>query len=84
MNLLIYYNTNQKNFYIVYTNYIGLNKRLGEENGFGHILVQILSFYDNKLINVLSCNGLYHGVHKESFKSRLARRLIRWLNKYRE
>lgn len=84
MNLLIYYNINQKNFYIVYTNYIGIDKRVGEENGFGHILVQILSFYDNKLVNVLSRSSLYNNYHRESFKSRLARRLIRWLNKYRE
>lgn len=84
MNLLIYYNVNQKNFYIVYTNYIGFDKRIGCENGFGHVLVQILSYYDHKFINVKSFNDLPRNRYKESIKSRLAGRMIRWLNKYRE
>lgn len=84
MNLLIYYNVNQKNFYIVYTNYIGIDKQVGQENGFGHILVQILVYYHNSLVNVKSLTDLFKHYHKESFKSRLATRLMRWLNKYRE
>lgn len=84
MNLLIYYNVNQKNFYIVYTNYIGFEKRVGYENGFGHILVQILAYRNNKFVSIDSYTELLNGRYKESIKSRLARRAIRWLNKYRE
>lgn len=84
MNLLIYYNVNQKNFYVVYTNYIGINRRVGDTNGFGHVLVQILSLYNQRPINLNSLNDMRRYYHKESIKSRLAKRIIRWLNKYRE
>lgn len=84
MNLLIYYNINQKNFYIVYTNYIGFDKYVGCENGFGHVLIQILTYQNNKYVNILSRAELYEHKHRESIKSRLANRCIRWLNKYRE
>lgn len=84
MNLLIYYNPNCKNFYVVYTNHILFDYRVGQINGYGHILVQILVYRHNKLINVNSYSDLFSNSHKESLKSRLARRCIRWLNKYRE
>lgn len=84
MNLLIYYNVNQKNFYIVYTNYIGFDKRVGYENSFGHVLIQILAYRNNKFVNIHSYMELIDSSHKESIKSRLANKAIRWLNKYRE
>lgn len=84
MNLLIYYNPNQKNFYIVYTNGLLFDLVLGQENGYGHMLVQILVYRHNKLFNVSSYRDIANITHKESFKSRLANKIIRWLNKFRE
>ena len=84
MTLLIYYNPNHQNFYIVYTNYLFSNYFVGFENGYGHVIVQILVYRHNKLINVNSYSDISRSSHKESLKSRLARRMIRWLNKYRE
>ena len=83
MNLLIYYNPNQLHFYTVYTNYI--NYYVGYENSYGHILIQILAFRNKKYVNISEWLDLFKiPVKKESLKSRLAKRMIRWLNKYRE
>lgn len=84
MTLLVYYNQNYNNFYIVYTKRIYIDKKVGQVNGFGHVLVQILVYRNNKLFNVKSFNEIYYISHKETLKSRLAKRAIRWLNKYRE
>lgn len=85
MNLLIYYNPNCKNFYSVYTKHIYLDNKVGQENGYGHVLVQILINRNGKYVNVLQFTDIYSLKRaKESIKSRLAKRAIRWLNKYRE
>lgn len=86
MNLLIYYNPNQNNFYIVYTNFIPFDRKVGYENQYGHILVQILANRGNKLVNIYNYNDLIklRSKEKESLKSRLANKAISWLNKYRE
>ena len=84
MNLLIYYNQNQKNFYLVYTNHIFSNYYVGYENGYGHMIVQILVVRNNKYINVNQFFSVCNIPYKEGLKSRLANKLIRWLNKYRE
>ena len=80
MNLLIYYNVNQKHFYIVYTNYI--NYYVGYENSYGHILVQILGVKNNLYVNVKNFYDLASiPWKKEKLKVRLINKLIRWLNK---
>lgn len=82
MNLLIYYNTNYNNFYIVYTYIIPFNRKVGYINSYGHILVQILVNRNNKLINILSYDDLRKIPYGEdSLKIRIIDKLIRWLYK---
>ena len=86
MNLLIYYNPNQKNFYLVYTSYIFITHKVGYINGYGHMLVQILVVRDKKYLNINDYSDLskYSRDNRKSFKQVLIERSIRWLNKYRE
>lgn len=84
MNLLVYYNVNQKHFYIVYTNYVPLDKEIGYINQFNHILVQILVFNNGCYINVSSFKDLlYIPKKKDSLKVVIINKLIRWLYKLR-
>lgn len=86
MNILVWFNPNYRCFYNVYTNHLPFDLKVGQENGYGHILVQILVYRKNKLKNINSYGDLMRLSRndRESLKSKIARRCIRWLNKYRE
>lgn len=77
--LLIFYNINHHSFYQVYKSF-QFNLELGYVNGFGHILVQILYFENNKFYNVANTKDCYLIVPKLT-KRYVIKRLIRFLNK---
>ena len=80
--LLVYYNTNQKHFYIIYTKYDKLNYYVGYTNQFNHIIVQIFYIYGNKLYNINCHNDIYKIFpKKERLRNRLITRIVRGLNK---
>lgn len=76
--LLIYYNVNHKCFYQVYRPFTTL--KLGSVNGFGHILVQILYIFNNKMYNLSSIADIDYIWPKFS-KKRFIKRIIRFLKK---
>lgn len=78
--LLIWYNPNLNNFYSRYSNSIYLNKQVGYVNSYGHILVQILVFRNNDLLNVIDFYEVISNEKKN--KKRFLRRIIRFLNKF--
>lgn len=79
--LLIYYNINNKCFYQVYKNF-QFRIKVGDINGFGHMLVQILYIYNNRFYNVLSSDECYYiGSDYRTRKKRFIKRIIRFLNK---
>lgn len=79
--LLVYYNINHNAFYQVYKSF-QFHIKVGDINGFGHMLVQILYIYNNRFYNVLSSKDCYYiGTDYRMRKKRFIKRLIRFLNK---
>ena len=77
--LLIFYNIQHHSFYQVYKN--STNLKLGDLNGFGHMLVQILYIYDNKFYSILDCYDIHNVYINKSIKKRFIKRIVRFLNK---
>lgn len=78
--LLIWYNPNLNKFYSRYSNTIFLNKQVGYVNSYGHILVQILAFRRNEILNITSYHDLPNNEKKK--EHRFIKRLISFLNKF--
>ena len=79
--LLVYYNIPHHSFYQVYKNF-KFDVKVGDVNGFGHVLVQIFYLKNDKLYNVNSsdeCYSIRSGF--KYYKKRFLKRLIRFLNK---
>lgn len=74
--LLIYYNINHCCFYQVYRPFTSL--KVGSVNGFGHILVQILYIFNNKLYNISSETDI-DDIRPKFSKNRFIKRIIRFL-----
>ena len=77
--LLVYYNINHKSFYQVYKNF-KFDVKVGDINGFGHLLVQIIYIQNNDYLNVDSSDDCYIIIPKMT-KKYVIKRLIRFLNK---
>lgn len=86
MNILIYYNPNHQSFILKYTSFVPLDKKIGFVNQYDHILIQILAVRNNHYINVFDFYDLVKKSRneKESLKSRIAKKLISKLSKYRD
>lgn len=52
--LLIYYNQNTKNFYFTTVHSFHSGAAVGNENNFGHTIIQILYITDGRLVNAMS------------------------------
>ena len=86
MNILIYYNPNHKSFIIKYVDFLPLDKETGFENSYNHILIQILAVDGDHFVNVNGWHdwALKTSCNREKLKSRIVRKLMAWLNKYRD
>lgn len=78
--LLIFYNIQHHSFYQVYKN--STNLKLGDFNGFGHMLVQIFYIYDNKFYSIVDGYDAYSVCIKKRIRKRFIKRIVRFLNKY--
>lgn len=79
--LLVYYNINHKSFYQVYKNF-QFNIKVGDINGFNHMLIQIFYIDNNKIYNVSSSEDCYYiGTDYRMRKKRFLKRIVRFLNK---
>ena len=79
--LLVYYNIPHHSFYQVYKNF-NYDIKVGDVNGFGHVLVQIFYLKNDKFYNVNSSEECYSIMSGFKYhKKRFLKRLIRFLNK---
>lgn len=81
MILLVYYNINHKSFYQIDKS-LAFDFKVGELNGFGHLLVQAFYIKDKKVYNVQSNEDIYNIPDSYvAVKRRFIKRVIRFLNK---
>ena len=78
--LLIFYNIQHHSFYQVYK--FSTSLKLGDFNGFGHMLVQILYIYDNKFYSIVDGDDTYSVRIRKRIRKCFIKRIIRFLNKY--
>lgn len=76
--LLVYYNPNHNCFYSIFKNFT--YEKVGDINGFNHVLVQIFYISNGKFYNINDFTDI-DLLPKSNIKKRFIKRLIRFLNK---